>query len=286
MTILRSPTHALRRAWPLYLAGLPGLFGASLPQRYVELRDLTVSYSLPADVLRFLDTAAVDAALQQLSVARPTYAAWMLALEIAFAAVWMAMAVPIFRRHGNPLTGLIAGGILATFGIRALPALEALAVAAPAWHLLTAVLASVYTASIRLFQGVFVAPTGNRCDAAIVRTTLVVAAAATPARNALQVWIDRHLREPFDPAARWCSTGTASCSRPPPRPPGAACRTCRSRSSGRARRSVCSCSARPSPAPCGRRTSSRCWPTAPPASPALRPSSATAVERPADARPR
>lgn len=372
MTVLRSPTRALRRAWPIYLAGLLGLFLASLPHRYVELRDLTISGSLPADVLRFLDTAAVDAALQQLNVPRPTYAAWMLVLEIAFAAVWVAMSVVIFRRHSRPLTGLIAGFILATFGVGALPTLEALAVAAPAWHLptalvnvaawssllaflflfpdgrfvprpawvivaafalwevaftlwpaaafspftwptavalavwvlffaagaaaqfyrylrrsdeaarrqsrwvvfaiagavvlisainvpnqiaalgaaaaarpvyelfrlplsllaamglpvaiaiailrhrlwdidlivnrtlvyvpLTAVLAGVYTASIRLFQGVFVALTGNRSDAAIVMTTLVVAAAATPARNALQVWVDRHFREPFDPA--------------------------------------------------------------------------------------
>jgi hypothetical protein len=66
---------------------------------------------------------------------------------------------------------------------------------------LTAVLAGVYTASIALMQRLFVAFTGERSDAAIVATTLVVVVAFTPIKNRLQSLVDRRFKEPRDPAA-------------------------------------------------------------------------------------
>jgi hypothetical protein len=66
---------------------------------------------------------------------------------------------------------------------------------------LTAVLAGVYTASIALMQRLFVALTGERSDAAIVATTLVVVVAFTPIKNRLQTLVDRRFKEPRDPAA-------------------------------------------------------------------------------------
>jgi hypothetical protein len=66
---------------------------------------------------------------------------------------------------------------------------------------LTAILAGVYTASIGLMQRVFVALTGERSDAAIVATTLVVVVAFTPIKNRLQSTVDRRFKEPRDPAA-------------------------------------------------------------------------------------
>lgn len=64
---------------------------------------------------------------------------------------------------------------------------------------LTAILAGTYIAAINLSQRVFVALTGERSDAAIVLTTLVVASAFTPVRNRLQAFVDLHFKEATDP---------------------------------------------------------------------------------------
>ncbi len=58
---------------------------------------------------------------------------------------------------------------------------------------LTALLAGLYAASIRLFQTVFVALTGNNSDFAIVLSTLVLASAFTPARRGMETVADRWL---------------------------------------------------------------------------------------------
>ncbi len=60
---------------------------------------------------------------------------------------------------------------------------------------LTAILAGLYSASISLFQRVFVAITGQKSDAAIVLTTLVLASAFTPMRTRLQGWVDRRFKD-------------------------------------------------------------------------------------------
>jgi len=59
---------------------------------------------------------------------------------------------------------------------------------------LTAILAGVYTASIALSTRLFSAVTGERSDAAIVVTTLVVVALFTPLKNRLQALVDRRLK--------------------------------------------------------------------------------------------
>jgi hypothetical protein len=61
---------------------------------------------------------------------------------------------------------------------------------------LTAILGGLYTASIALFQRVFVALTGETSDSAIVLTVLVVAAAFTPVRKALEGVVERRFRVP------------------------------------------------------------------------------------------
>ena len=65
---------------------------------------------------------------------------------------------------------------------------------------LTAVLAGVYSASISLFQKTFIALTGDKSDAAIVITTLVLATTFTPIKNSLQTFVDSHFKEVPDPA--------------------------------------------------------------------------------------
>lgn len=63
---------------------------------------------------------------------------------------------------------------------------------------LTAILGGLYTASIAFFQRLFVAVTGETSDTAIVLTVLVVAAAFTPIRKALESLAERRFgpREP------------------------------------------------------------------------------------------
>jgi hypothetical protein len=63
---------------------------------------------------------------------------------------------------------------------------------------LTAILAGLYTASISLSQRVFVALTGEKSDAAVVLTTLLVAAAFTPVKGRLQAIVDRRFKETPD----------------------------------------------------------------------------------------
>jgi len=58
---------------------------------------------------------------------------------------------------------------------------------------LSAVLAGVYTASSTLSQRLFMAVTGERSDAAIVLTTLIVAATFTPLKARLQATVDRRI---------------------------------------------------------------------------------------------
>jgi len=61
---------------------------------------------------------------------------------------------------------------------------------------LTAILGGLYTASIALFQRVFVALTGETSDTAIVLTVLVVAATFTPVRKALEGLVERRFKPP------------------------------------------------------------------------------------------
>lgn len=65
---------------------------------------------------------------------------------------------------------------------------------------LTAILAGVYAASITLFQRLFVAMTGQQSDAAVIVSTLILAAAFTPLKDHLQIVINKHWKETHDGA--------------------------------------------------------------------------------------
>ena len=67
---------------------------------------------------------------------------------------------------------------------------------------LTAILAGLYSASISLFQKLFQAVTGEKSDAAIVLTTLVLASAFTPVRTRLQTTVDRRFKDVHDAQRR------------------------------------------------------------------------------------
>jgi hypothetical protein len=67
---------------------------------------------------------------------------------------------------------------------------------------LTAILSGLYIASVGFTQRLFVALSGNRSEAAVVLSTLVVAAAFTPVKNRLQSLAGRYFKEPADPMRR------------------------------------------------------------------------------------
>lgn len=64
---------------------------------------------------------------------------------------------------------------------------------------LTGILAGLYSATVAVMQKLFVALTGEKSDAAIVITTLVLASLFTPVKNALQGAVDRRFKEAPDP---------------------------------------------------------------------------------------
>ncbi len=66
-----------------------------------------------------------------------------------------------------------------------------------AYGLLTAILAGLYTASLRLFNALFVAVTGEADEAALVLTTLVLATTFTPIKSRLEKMAARR----FDPGS-------------------------------------------------------------------------------------
>jgi hypothetical protein len=63
---------------------------------------------------------------------------------------------------------------------------------------LTAILAGMYSASITLFQRLFMATTGEKSDAAVVMTTLFLASMFTPIKNGLQGFVDKRFKETPD----------------------------------------------------------------------------------------
>ncbi len=63
---------------------------------------------------------------------------------------------------------------------------------------LSAILAGLYSASVTLFQKLFIASTGQKSDAAVVISTLVLASTFTPFKNSLQKSVDKRFKEPKD----------------------------------------------------------------------------------------
>ena len=67
---------------------------------------------------------------------------------------------------------------------------------------LTAILAGLYAASTALFQRLFIAATGERSDAAVVASTLILATLFTPIKSSLQAIVDRRFRDQVDARRR------------------------------------------------------------------------------------
>ena len=123
----------------------------------------------------------------------------------AGAVVLVSFVIQAGARLAPELTGV--ADVLAILGLSAIPAAVGIAILryrlydidliinrTLVYVLLTAALAGVYTASVALFQRMFVAMTGQGSDIAIVMTLFVLATVFTPVKNTLQETVDRRIK--------------------------------------------------------------------------------------------
>jgi hypothetical protein len=96
------------------------------------------------------------------------------------------------------LTGIAVTGVAASIGIAILRYrlydIDVIVDRAFVYGALTAILAGLYAASIRLFQALFTTVTGETSDAALVLTTLVLATSFTPIKGRLETIVARRYR--------------------------------------------------------------------------------------------
>jgi hypothetical protein len=126
---------------------------------------------------------------------------------VAFAALVVAMVLPLVQvagKFGEDAFQLALLGIPIAAGIAVLRYrlydIDVLINRTIVYGLLTAILAGVYTAMVGLMQRVFVTLTGERSDAAIVLSTIVVVTVFTPIRARLQAIVERRFKETHDPS--------------------------------------------------------------------------------------
>jgi hypothetical protein len=211
---LRFPVEwgpVARRSW---LLALPYVVSAGMavwaifalgdlenPWLYLSVRSLSYRYVALA-ALFFLGVMAYRSGQPGLPVARRQARLVLLGSAMAFIPIIVWFLAPLFG-SGLPfnsavlLPGLLIFPLSVALAIVRYRMLEidALVNRAIVYACLTAILAGVFTAAIGLSQRLFVTLTGEKSDAAVVLTTLIVASAVTPIRTRLQAWVDRRFRE-------------------------------------------------------------------------------------------
>jgi hypothetical protein len=119
----------------------------------------------------------------------------------AYATGWWATLVIIetFLRSGYLLSSIGTIGIAVSVGVAILRYrlydIDLVINRTIVYGALTAILAGTYVASVNLSQRLFIAVTGERSDAAVVLTTLVVASLFTPVKSSLQAVVDKRFKE-------------------------------------------------------------------------------------------
>jgi signal transduction histidine kinase len=128
------------------------LFVAGVPVEFALLHDpcptaRCTTGQLPLAGLR---------ALEDLGLSRDSFAAYFVAMDTVFAAVWFAVAALIFWRRSDDRMGLFVSLALLTFGTATYAfTLEALTVRHPAWEIPVAFLHFLGSASFGLFLYLF-----------------------------------------------------------------------------------------------------------------------------------
>jgi signal transduction histidine kinase len=142
----------VRVAWLAVAAAALALFIASIPAAFAELQGECPTAVCANGQL----SPAGMRALADLGLSLGFFAAYGVALDIVFAAVYVAVAVLIFWRKSAERFALFVAFALLTFGTATFPeALYALAAAHPAWWPPVAVLNFLGSASFSLFLYLF-----------------------------------------------------------------------------------------------------------------------------------
>jgi hypothetical protein len=200
-----------RRSWVLALPylvsialaawGLISIWVSDDPWMYLAARSASYRYTALA-CLFFFAVMIYRAPQSRDSAVRRQARLVLFGSVIAFTPVIIWFLAPVF---GLPLqfSSLAIMPVLLVFPLSVAVAItryrmleiDSIVNRAIVYAVLTAALAGVFTAAIALSQRVFIVLTGETSDAAIVITTLIVAAAVAPLRTRLQAWVDRQFRE-------------------------------------------------------------------------------------------
>lgn len=141
-----------RATWMVVAALTVSLFAAGVPVEFALLHEpcptaRCTTGQLPPEGLR---------ALEDLGLSRGSFAAYFVAMDAVFAAVWFAVAALIFWRRSDDRMGLFASLALLTFGTATYTfTLEALTIRHPAWDIPVAFLHFLGSASFGLFLYLF-----------------------------------------------------------------------------------------------------------------------------------
>ncbi|HUQ42705.1 MAG TPA: hypothetical protein VM052_09400 [Candidatus Limnocylindrales bacterium] len=189
---------ALEAVWPRRLVPFPfqNPYGLDALRDYEQLRPTVFSMiSIAQGLAVLIPTGALLLRLRASTGERRQQLKWVAAAATftSVAVFLYALTSSVFVQYAQ-ITGLIL--VPLSFGIAMrryrLYEIDRILNRTIVFGGATALLAGVYTASVGLMQRVFVALTGERSDAAVVLTTLLVAAAFTPLRARLDQFLKRN----------------------------------------------------------------------------------------------
>ncbi len=143
---------AARVTWLIVAAVTLGVFVAGIPAQYAEAQAMCPTASCETWQLAPADLRGLHA----LSLSLSFYAAYIVALNVVFTAVYALVGALLFWRRSDDRMALLASIALLTFGASAFTgALDPLVLEHPAWRLLVAAVNFLGSATFFLFLYVF-----------------------------------------------------------------------------------------------------------------------------------
>jgi hypothetical protein len=184
--------------------GLAVINDSQHPWAYVNAWGASYRY-IAFGIAVFLGVMAYRARMSQSAIVRRQARIVLLGSAIAFLPIGVWLIVPLLGTSFPFLGELFLPTLIffpSVVGVAILRyrlwEIDVLVNRAVVYGTVTAILAGIFTASIGLFQRLFVVMTGEQSDASLVVTTLIVAAAFTPIKNWIQSFVDRQFKEAAD----------------------------------------------------------------------------------------
>jgi len=199
------------RAWLLgipYLIGLGliawnllAMYNAANPWAFLTARGASYRYAALGCAV-FLGTMFYRARTSESAVVRQQARLVLLGSAVAFIPVGSWLVAPLFGIHAAFNTVLFLP-VLFIFPIAVAVAIlryrmleiDFIVNRTIAYGTLTAILAGVFTVAINITQKAFIALTGEKSDAAIVLTTLIIVSVFTPIKTRVQAFFDVRFKE-------------------------------------------------------------------------------------------